>query len=131
MGGNAYTNIDGCNVRAREWFVCADPSKYNDTQFTAGNGYSSIGIAPSANGYLKNFMFSNAAPWAFAPGEGGGGSTTYIPDYYYQNTGDYAPRVGGFALDGVACGAWYWYAAYAASLATWAFGARLLYRSPA
>jgi hypothetical protein len=130
IGGNAYTNIDGVNIGARTWYLCTNPDQYNDTQFSTANGYVNIGTAPDTNGYLTNFMFSNAAPWAFAPGAVGGGSTTYIPDYYYQSTGDYALRVGGSAHDGAHCGAWCWHALYAASIASWYFGGRLLFGSP-
>lgn len=128
--GNAFTNIDGCNIRDYEWFVCFDPSKYADDVFDAAKGYISVGTAPEAEGYIKNFMFCDNAPFAMIPGDSGGSSTSYIPDYYYRNTGNCAPRVGGYASHGAYAGAWSWNASYAASSGHGIFGGRLRYKKP-
>lgn len=128
--GNAFTNIDGCNIKDHEWFICYDPAKYADDVFTPEAGYISIGTAPSSDGYVKSFMACDNAPFAMIPGEIGGGSASYIPDYYWQNTGSRAPRVGGYASNGAFGGAWSWHAHSAASTGTWGFGGRLRYRRP-
>lgn len=128
--GNAFTNIDGCNIRDREWFVCYDQDKYADDVFTAEAGYYSIGTTPDTDGYIKNFVFSETAPYSMIPGEVGGASSSYVPDYLWQATGNRAPRVGGYAHNGAYDGAWFWNAYYAASYGYWIYGGRLLYRKP-
>lgn len=128
--GNAFTNIDGCNINNHEWFVCYDPAKYADDVFTVEAGYHSIGTGPATDGYLKNFAFCETAPYAMIPGDSTGTSTTYVPDYYWQNTGPRAPRVGGYAHNGAYGGAWFWSAYSAASTGSWTLCGRLRYRKP-
>lgn len=128
--GNAFTNIDGCNINNFEWFVCYNPEQYADEVFDADRGYHSIGTCPDAEGYIKSFLASENAPFAMIPGSVGGGSSSYIPDYYWKNTGSRAPRVGGYAHPGAYDGAWSWYASIAASVGNWVFCGRLRYRRP-
>lgn len=128
--GNAFTNIDGCNIKDLEWFICHNPAQYADDVFDTESGYFSIGIAPSENGWVKGFMVCDNAPYAFIPGEIGGGSASYTADYYWQSSGNRAPRVGGSANSSTNDGAWYWAANSAAAFGSWYFGGRLRYKMP-
>lgn len=125
--GNAYTNIDGVNIYDCSWYAALDPANWNDSSITEEDGYILLGTASGADGYVKSWLQSTAAPWAFITGEVGGGSTTFIPDYYYPYTGACALRVGGDSGDGSSDGAFCWDTSYAASDAVWLFGGRLRY----
>ena len=107
-----------------------NPEQYADEVFDAESGYHSIGTCPNAEGYIKSFLASENAPFAMIPGSVGGGSSSYIPDYYWKNPGSRAPRVGGGAYDGASGGAWFWAAHNAASHGYWAYCGRLRYRRP-
>ena len=59
-----------------------------------------------------------------------GGSTTYVPDYYSQNTGERLFLLGGYFVNGTSAGVFYLACSYALSLSLLSFGAHLLIKKP-
>ena len=68
-------------------YVCDDPSKYNDSNYT---GYTLRGLAARAEGYAKEMIFGEFGD--LIASVVGGGSTTYWCDYFYTNIGSNALR---------------------------------------
>ena len=122
--GNVYEWIDGINFDDRTVRVCTDPAKYADDTTT---DYMVASTITGSNGFIKSLGSSTNAPYAFLPNAVGGSNSTYIPDYYYQNTGWRVLRVGGYWLDGLLAGLFYFGAYYASSHSYSDVGARLLY----
>lgn len=61
-------------------FVCNDPSKFNDSNYT---GYHHIGNEARKEGYVKTIIFGEEGD--IMPSEVGGSSSTYFCDYHYTN----------------------------------------------
>lgn len=89
--GHIWQWTDGINVRISptaanggddlsKVFVCSDPSKFNDSNYT---GYSHVGNEARAEGYAKSHIFGEYGE--MIPDAIGGGSTTYLCDYHYTN----------------------------------------------
>jgi hypothetical protein len=102
LWGNVYEFVDGINI-------------VNHRPYTADHGFKSDIITDpytdagfdlwgknegEQNGYISNFAYSVEGDWLLMPGEASGGSeTTYIPDCYYQSTGQNVVMVGGSYFD--------------------------------
>lgn len=111
--GNVWTFVDGILINEHEVFLCTDPQYYGD-EIT--ENYLSTGITtPDSNGYPKDLIFSDSYSWALIPSELGGSTSTYLCDYYYQNSGLRILLVGGLWNYGGNAGFWYFYANQAAS----------------
>lgn len=85
-------------------FVASDPSKFASS---IGDGYAHVGNEARADGYGKEHIFGNGGE--IIPAAVGGGSTTYLCDYHYQNipaSGKATRGVlfGGDAVDGARAG---------------------------
>ena len=85
-------------------FVAKDPSKFASS---IGDGYAHVGNQARADGYGKEHIFGEGGEIIAAAV--GGGSTTYLCDYNYQNipaSGKATRGVlfGGYAHDGAAAG---------------------------
>ena len=121
--------IDGISIKDGVIYECTDPTAYAsevfDAPYEALDGY---GIpTDSTNGYIKSLGFDKNHPFCRLPKALGGGSSTYITDYCWCNaSGKFAARVGGYPHDGAHAGLFSWGLHNAASLATWACGARVL-----
>jgi hypothetical protein len=105
--GNCNTWVDGYNigiVADRDNFVSNNDAHFADNTST---NYTLIGTTnPTANGYVSNIQ---DIAGAFIPSSStGGSSSTYITDYYYQNTGNYVASFGGNATQGSYAGAFFW-----------------------
>ena len=84
---------------------------------------------PETNGYCGNFAASEDADWLLMPNTLGGSTSTYIPDYFYQNwanTADKVPLAGGSWNDRNYAGLFFWYVFYSSSDTYISHGARLL-----
>lgn len=122
--GHLWKWVDGLNIEfgtgddyTGQAYACND-----DTLPFADNisaGYTALaGLLPgrigdvSQNGYQKTLCQQARG---FLPTSTGGGSGTYLCDYYYQSTGWRVATLGGYAgfelLAGVAC----WYVSYSSS----------------
>lgn len=90
--GHLWKWMDGININSNIPYV-----SNNDTQFADNTSvnYTGLGIVLSiSNGYQKTLEQISRG---FLPASIGGGSTTYITDYYYQNTGWRVAGGGGLA----------------------------------
>ena len=104
--GHVWKWTDGVNIEVKtnsdggtsKVYVCDDPSKYNDSNYT---GYTLRGLAARAEGYAKEMIFGEFGD--LIASVVGGGSTTYWCDYFYTNIGSNALRgvlFGGDTYDG-------------------------------
>lgn len=123
--GNVHTFVDGILINEHEVFLCTDPQYYGN-EIT--ENYLSTGITtPDNNGYPKDLIFSDSYSWALIPSELGGSTSTYLCDYYYQNSGLRILLVGGSWSGGDRAGFWCFYASQAASLSDWSVGGRSIF----
>lgn len=105
--------IDGVNVQERVYFVNNNPATFADDVFTGD--YVSTGItSATSNGYVSNMSSSNKG---FIPSEAAGSSSTKVPDYFAQSTGNRIVVFGGNADAGLTAGGFCLHAYNAASLA--------------
>ena len=79
-----------------------------------------------SNGNPKTLGLDVDEPFFRFPTEIGGGSSTYMCDYYYQNTGNRVALVGGTFGDRANDGLWYWNLNNTSSNANWNIGCRVL-----
>lgn len=104
-------------------YVLDDPNNYSGS---VNEHYTALAYqVAQANGYAKTMGFDPAFPHCRVTTEIGGGSTTYFADYYYQNSGLRALRVGGDVSSGRSAGARSCNVYYAPGYATWYVGAAL------
>ena len=92
---------------------------YNQT----GNGYISNGTIPSLNNYVRAMAYNRYG--CMASDVAGGSSSTYYADYFYPGTDTDFLLVGGYAGNGVAVGAFYFYLNAASGYADWNVAATL------
>ncbi len=92
--------IDGVNVQERLYYVNDKPATFADDVFTGD--YVSTGItSAAANGYVSNLVASSKG---FVASKVTGSSSTKVPDYFYQNTGNRIVVFGGSAGVGLGAG---------------------------
>lgn len=124
---NWYANIwkwlDGINFNNGQVYICLDPTNYADDTTT---NYTDVGITnATSNGYISKVGDSK---WGLLPTESSGGSSTYIPDYYWYNTGWRVAFGGANANRGAYAGFAALHAKYASSFRFALVGGRLCYR---
>lgn len=122
---NIYAWVDGINIKDNLAYICKDHSEYASDKFT--DPYKPLAYTNcNTNGNPKTLGLDVDEPFFRFPTEVGGGSSTYMCDYYYQNTGNRVARVGGGFGDGASGGLWYWNLDNTSSGAYWVVGARVL-----
>ncbi|MGI6533891.1 MAG: hypothetical protein ACOX23_04665 [Peptococcia bacterium] len=95
LWGNVWEFVDGINIKADHRPYVADHGFASDV---FDEPYTDAGFdLPSVNGYVSNFACSAGADWLLMPSAVGADSG-YIPDYYYQATGNRVALVGGPGL---------------------------------
>ena len=98
--------IDGVNVQERLYYVNNNPATFADDVFTGD--YVSTGItSATTNGYVSNLVASGKG---FVASAVTGSNSTYVPDYFYQTTGDVTVLFGGNASGGLRGGGFCLYA---------------------
>lgn len=123
--GNIFQWVDGINIKDNQAYICYDPAEYVSDKFTSP--YQQLGyVNADSNNYIKALGYDSNHPLISLPTEVGGSSSTYVPDYYYQNTGNRVARVGGGLNYGTNGGLWYWDLYSDSSSTNWSYGARLL-----
>lgn len=123
--GNVWKWVDGINIKDRIAYICKDHSEYVSDKFE--DPYKALSyVNADANGWAKTLGFDPDEPFFRFPTEVGGSSSTYMDDYYYQNTGNRVALVGGAFTFGAGVGLWYWYFGSASSFANWSIGCRVL-----
>jgi len=121
LWGNVWEFVDGININDRRPYV-ADHGFASDV---FDEPYTDAGFdLPGTNNWVNNFACSAGADWLLMPSAVGANSG-YIPDYYYQATGNRVARVGGHWRAGGNAGLFSW-AVYTSSAASLDVGARLL-----
>ena len=125
--GNVYQFIDGLNIQNNIPFV-SDHSFQSDL-FTSP--YASLNMTLcQSNGYVKNISISNTYNYLFLPSTVGGSSSTYLADYYYQNSGNMIAYYGSHWPDGGVAGGFGWALDAGSGLIRRYFGGRLLWWNP-
>ena len=120
--GQVYKFIDGVNINSYVYYVNNNPATFADGVFTGD--YISTGItSAAANGWVKNIV-SNKNGFV-ASVTTGGSASTFVPDYFYRDTGLMIMLFGGNASDGTSAGGFYLLADSAAYYLTEHFGSGL------
>lgn len=123
--GNVWQFVDGINIKDYHSYVCTNPDEYVSDVFETP--YKELGyVNANTNGYAMALGYDKENPLFALTTEVGGGSSTYITDYYYQNSGNRIALVGGGYNGGSIAGLWYWAMSDASSHASYDIGARLL-----
>lgn len=122
---NIWQFVDGINIKDRLAYICKDHSQYADNVFA--DPYKPLAYTNAdANGYAKTLGLDVDEPFFRFPTEVGGSTSTYMADYYYQNTGNRVARVGGNFSGGADGGLWFWSFGGDSSVAGWYVGCRVL-----
>lgn len=122
---NVWQIVDGINIKDCVAYICKDHSQYADNVFA--DPYKALSYTNvNADGWVKTLGLDVDEPFFRFPTEIGGGSSAYMSDYYYQNTGNMVARVGGNFNSGVSDGLWCWSFSIDSSSANWNFGCRVL-----
>ena len=104
--GNCWDWVDGFNIISNQGYVGNDSQYFIDD--TASN-LADIGMLSANNGWAKDFSLFNGS---FVPTEVGGSSSTFMNDYYYQDSGNRVANIGGDADYGAIAGAFCWSLTY-------------------
>lgn len=123
--GNIFQWIDGLNIKSYKTYICYDPSKYVDDVFSGD--YKAIGYTQSSlDGYVSKLGYDVNHPLVAMPTQASGSDSTYLCDYYWQNSGNRIVCVGGHYNYDMTCGLWFWSCYYTSSVANSYIGSRLL-----
>ena len=121
--------IDGVNIKDRVVYYANSIADYADDVYDGK--YRAVGYSnPEASGYISDFGYDEKAPWVMFPTEAKGGSTTYVPDYYYQNTGERLLLLGGYFAGTTNDGVFYFNCNNGFSNSNLNYGAHLLVKKP-
>lgn len=122
---NIWQWVDGINIKDNVAYICKDHTQYASDKFE--DPYKVLAYTnATTNGWAKKLGFDPDEPFFRFPTEVGGSSSTYMDDYYYQNTGNRVARVGGNFNSGAGDGLWCWALSGTSSSASWDFGCRVL-----
>lgn len=122
---NIFQWVDGINIKDNVAYICKDHSQYADDTFASP--YKALAYTNcTSNGNPKTLGLDVDEPFFRFPTEVGGGSSTYMCDYYYQNTGNRVALVGGNFGAGAYDGLWSWSLSSTSSGASWVIGCRVL-----
>lgn len=122
---NIWQWVDGINIKDHLAYICKDHSKYASDKFDGD--YKPLAYTNcDTNGNPKTLGLDVDEPFFRFPTSIGGGTSTYMCDYYWQNTGNRVALVGGDFGNGAFDGLWSWALNFASSYAYWSIGARVL-----
>lgn len=122
---NIWQWVDGINIKDHLAYICKDHSKYASDKFDGD--YKPLAYTNcDTNGNPKTLGLDVDEPFFRFPTAIGGGTSTYMCDYYWQNTGNRVARVGGSFNSGADVGLWSWSLDSTSSFAYWLIGARVL-----
>nr|DAJ55860.1 MAG TPA: tail collar fiber protein [Caudoviricetes sp.] len=123
--GNIWQFIDGLNIKDHIAYVSYNSSDYAVDKFDGS--YKPVGYTtPNTNGWVKELGYDNNNPLISLAAVIGGSESTYVTDYYWQNSGNRIAHFGGGWGSGTNCGFWFWNLNNESSLAYAGSGSRLL-----
>lgn len=104
LWGNIWSWVDGINIKAdnKLWMNLKNENFVSDSFVEP---YYELGTLSNVNGYVSKLLGSKYGMFAT---QSTGSSSTRIPDYYYQSTGNRVARLGGFWNLGSTAGFAYW-----------------------
>lgn len=121
--------IDGVNIKDRVVYYANSIADYADGVY--GGKYRAAGYSNAeANGYISAFGYDEKAPGVMFPSAAEGGSSAFVPDYYYQNTGERLLLLGGAWSYGANAGAFYFNCNGNFLYSDLYFGSHLLVKKP-
>lgn len=123
--GNIYSWVDGINIQNHVPYLAT--GSYQSDKFT--DNYENIGASISlTNGYISDLIVNDNFDFGILGSQTSGSSSTKVPDYQYQGTGNRVALFGGFwnsvSFAGFAC----WRLASSSSDRFRNFSARLCYK---
>ena len=95
--GDIWTNVDGCVLKIPNMYIILNKENYTDSldNIKYSRMYSTL---PTTNGNIKSLQLGEYAD--MVPKTVGGSATTYMCDYYWQNSNLNTLLVGGSVDDG-------------------------------
>lgn len=121
--------IDGVNIKDRVVYYANSIADYADGVYDGK--YRAVGYSNAeANGFVSAFGYDEKSPWVMFTTETKGVSTIYVPDYYYQDTGERQLAFGGNLATGANSGVFFFACSYAFSYSSFLCGAHLLVKKP-
>lgn len=99
--GDIWTNIDGCVLKIPNMYIILNKEDYTDSldNIKYSRRYSTL---PTTDGYIKSLQLGEYAD--MVPKTVGGSATTYMCDYYWQNSNLNTLLVGGCVSVGSTAG---------------------------
>ena len=99
--GDIWTNVDGCVLKIPNMYIILNKGDYTDSldNIKYSRRYSTL---PTTNGSIKSLQLGEYAD--MVPKTVGGNATTYMCDYYWQNSNLNTLLVGGGVDDGSGAG---------------------------
>lgn len=123
--GNIWQFIDGLNIKDHIAYVSYNSSDYAVDKFDGS--YKQVGYTtPNTSGWVKELGYDNNNPLIGLAAVIGGSESTYVTDYYWQNSGNRIALFGGPWGNGTSCGFWCWYLSFESSWANAYGGSRLI-----
>jgi len=129
--GHIWKWVDGFNINGGIPYVSNVDTDFADNTATGVGGTyarlldvggAGITLPQGLNAYQQTLEQISRG---FLPASLGGGSTTYITDFYYQNIGWRVAVLGGAAYSGAFAGVAYWYLNFSSGYRDRDFGGRL------
>lgn len=126
---NTFYFIDGINISNYAIYVNKNRNTYACDKFDGD--YKKIGYnGISSSAYIKEVGYDENYSCIQLGKTGGGSDSTYIPDYYYANSGNRVVWFGGRYSNDLGCGLWFWSCYNDSSYSHANFCARLLFIAP-
>lgn len=99
--GDIWTNVDGCVLKIPNMYILLNKENYTDSldNIKYSRMYSTL---PTTEGSIKSLQLGEYAD--MVPKTVGGNTTTYMCDYYWQNSNLNTLLVGGYVLIGSGAG---------------------------
>ena len=119
--GDIWTNIDGCVLKIPNMYIILNKEDYTDSldNIKYSRRYFTL---PTTNGSIKSLQLGEYAD--MVPKTVGGSATTYMCDYYWQNSSLNTLLVGGYVNNGSNAGLAYFCGNYSVGNASAYVGAR-------
>ena len=119
--GDIWTNVDGCVLKIPNMYILLNKENYTDSldNIKYSRMYSTL---PTTEGSIKSLQLGEYAD--MVPKTVGGNTTTYMCDYYWQNSNLNTLLVGGLVSSGSLAGLASFYSRVSVSCAGTFVGAR-------